>query len=36
MFHDLIIRFMLALFGTIIALAIIMPIAGLLLLNLIP
>mgnify|MGYP000226742536 CR=1 FL=1 len=33
MMHD---RFMLALFGTIIALAIIMPLAGLLLLNLIP
>ena len=33
MMHDLI---MLALFGTIIAFAIIMPIAGLLLLNLIP
>jgi hypothetical protein len=36
MMHDLIVRFMLALFGTIIALAIIMPLAGLLLLNLIP
>jgi hypothetical protein len=36
MMQDLIVRFMLALFGTIIALAIIMPIAGLLLLNLIP
>jgi len=36
MMHDLIVRFMLGLFGTIIALAIIMPLAGLLLLNLIP
>ena len=36
MMQDLIVRFMLALFGTIIALAIIMPLAGLLLLNLIP
>lgn len=37
MIYDLIVRFMLALFGTIIALAIIMPPAGLLLLlNLIP
>jgi len=36
MMQDLIVRFMLTLFGTIIALAIIMPLAGLLLLNLIP
>ena len=36
MISDLIVRFMLALFGGIIALAIIMPLAGLLLLNLIP
>jgi len=36
MMHDLIVRFMLGLFGMIIALAIIMPLAGLLLLNLIP
>jgi hypothetical protein len=36
MMQDLIVRFMLALFGMIIALAIIMPLAGLLLLNLIP
>jgi hypothetical protein len=36
MMYDLIVRFMLALFGTVIAFAIIMPIAGLLLLNFIP
>mgnify|MGYP000553394918 CR=1 FL=1 len=36
MLNDLIVRFMLALFGTVIAFAIIMPIAGLILLNFIP
>ena len=36
MFHDLIVRFLIGLFGTIIALAIAMPILGFILLSILP